>query len=738
MTSGTAPNPPRWLRLSLPTLGLQAQVYLFAFVLLVLVLTITLVSTWLLTNSFAFRQAENQIDQGLVSFDRQLQGDTSDLEAVGKWIVNNAKLARLVRDRDQGGVSRELEPLGKTSLVDLVIVSDSSGKVLDQFATGALASNGDELSPSPAVTEALAGHESTRLDNDSRGDLIQKSVLPIYDGSDSQPIGVLTLGLDLDTRYLREAGNRRGIEYVLVSGNRIAKTTLTDRLGQPWEGNFVTSQLDPLDEMFARNLSVIYTDQGPYLFKFRTMNRLGDADIKLLGAGIPLSALGEERNLVRNIALLSVVGGLAGFLVLGFIFGRFLLKPLHWLTDVVQRMEHGDLTTRVGLRRGDEIGELGRALEKLRKQQQQLFENLMRQLKWNQSTIDVMSASIVLTNAKHQIAGANVSARALLRSNGDNLVGQPWHSFFAMGESGDEMAPFWQPKVSSRDSESQEVIVRGRFPLRTQPDVILDITSTQVDVDNMPEGYVHVLHDVSEVERFSRAKDQFILNVAHELQSPLASWRSSLDLLIQDYPNLTPRELGVMLKGLERGAIKFEGLIEVLIDIGKLEAGRFKIRPVPNRILKLVQDGMSTMEPLLKTRGQTLELHADCPATCMVLVDRPRILQVLTNLLKNASKYGPDEMPIEVSIYREASYVFVKVTDHGNGIPPEDQAQLFERFFRGKRAEEEGGGIGIGLALAKGIIDAHNGYIGVQSQLGEGATFWFSLPELFQNPVQSP
>jgi len=735
MRSSDPPNNLRW-RPSLPALGLQGQVYFFAFVLLALILLVTVIVTWVFTNSYGFRQAENQIDQGLISFDRQLQSDTNDLDAIGKWIVNNAKLARLVRDRDQRGVIRELEPLGKTSLVDLVIVSDSSGNVLDQFTTGALPSTQIKFMSVPGVTEALAGHESSRLDKDTNGDLFQKSVLPIYDGSNTQPVGVLTLGLRIDARYLNTAGNRKGIEYVLISGNRFAKTTLTDRLGQPWEGNFATVALEPLDEMFAKNLSVVFTDQGPFLFKFRPLDRVGDADIKLLGAGIPMSALNGERNLLRNVALLTLAGGLAIFLVSGFLSGQSLIKPVHWLTAAVQRMEQGDLTTKVGLKRGDQIGDLGKALEKLRKNQAQRLENLTRDLKWNRSTIDVMSASIVLTNAKHQIAGANASALALLRTNGDNILGQPWHSFFAMCDSRDEMMPLRHPR--SNNDDEQRVIVRGRFPLRTQPDIILDITSTQVDVDNMPEGYVHVLHDVSEVEHFSRAKDQFILNVAHELQGPLASWRSSLEILIQDYPNLTSRELGVMLKGLERGAIKFEGLIEVLIDIGKLEAGRFKIRPVPTRIVKLVQDGVGTLEALLKTKGQTLQVRADCPATCMVLVDRPRITQVLTNLIKNASKYGPDEKPIEVSIYREAGFVFVEVTDHGDGIPPEEQAHLFERFFRGKNVEEEGGGIGIGLALCKGIIDAHNGHIGVRSQIGEGATFWFSFPELFQNPGKSP
>jgi signal transduction histidine kinase len=271
--------------------------------------------------------------------------------------------------------------------------------------------------------------------------------------------------------------------------------------------------------------------------------------------------------------------------------------------------------------------------------------------------------------------------------------------------------------------------MHGRFPLRARPQVVLDITSTPAQSDGNAYGYVHCLQDVSKMDEFIRAKDEYLLNVAHELEGPLASWRAALDLFIEDYMTLSTRDLGVMLRNLQRTTIKFQGLVETLIDIGKVQAGRFVVQLAPVPFERILRDATSQIEPLLKTKGQRLEIRNICPPDCIVMADRVRVIQVLVNLLKNASKYGPEDQAIELVTCRDFGYVFIAVTDHGPGIPPEEQAQLFQRFFRGTRAEEEGAGIGLGLALAKGITEAHGGRINVQSRVGEGTTFWFSIPE---------
>lgn len=732
MHSATSSSHNKGARVQLPRVGLQLRVYLFGLVILGVILIGLAVAMWFSTNTHAYQLVDKQVDQGLVALERGLQIDSSDLESIARWVVNDKTFHNLAQAGDQPGLNRHLQPLIKTSIVDYILVTDDQANVLTRLLAGGTEQVSDNSVQLFGVAEALAGQESSRIDRETDGELYQKFTLPIYLDTGSDPRGTLSIGFRVDAAYLERAANRRSVEYALVSDNRFMETTLTDRLGRTWEGNFATfNGNEPFNWFRPSDLSVLLTDQGQYLFKFKPWSHPGDSQIKLVGVGVPRSAVEDIRGYFLRWMWVPLGAGLLALGIAGSLFGHNLINPLQRLRVALDRMSSGDLTTKVGLQRTDEIGDVAWHLEHVRKTMLHENQTLMQQAQWSSAVLASMSEPVVITNAKHHVAQANAAALGLLRRGSDDVIGQPWHSFFVISDNHNELAPFWHPK-SKLNNVNHEAIVRGRFPLRTQPEVVLDITSKLVDVGLPQEAYVHVLRDVSEAERFSRAQDEFVLNIAHELQGPLATWRSSLELLVEDFPNLSPREMGVMLKSMERSAIKFEGLVEVLIDIGRLEARRFKIRPTPTHVNKLVQDGLASIEALLPAKGQVLDVRLDCPSSCMVLADRPRIIQVIINLVKNASKYSPEDKVIEVSVYRQAGYVFAEVIDHGDGISPEDQEHLFERFFRGRRAEQEGGGIGIGLGLCKGIIDAHGGKIGIRSQLGEGATVWFSLPELDQ------
>jgi signal transduction histidine kinase len=215
--------------------------------------------------------------------------------------------------------------------------------------------------------------------------------------------------------------------------------------------------------------------------------------------------------------------------------------------------------------------------------------------------------------------------------------------------------------------------------------------------------------------------------VAHELEGPLASWRASVELLLEDYGEMTRQELGVMLRTLQRTAVRFQGLVEALVDMGKVEAGKLRVHPAPIPFEKLVRDSLSQIAPALQVKGQKLDVRIGAAPETLVIADRARISQVVINLIRNASKYSPEGEPIIVETHVMDGRAFFQVTDSGTGIDPAEQELIFERYYRSKRVEEEGAGIGLGLALAKAIIQAHGGKIGVSSALGKGSTFWFEL-----------
>lgn len=376
----------------------------------------------------------------------------------------------------------------------------------------------------------------------------------------------------------------------------------------------------------------------------------------------------------------------------------------------------------------DETRNAAKQLERIRQQVNEAFQTVVLEKGRYAAVIRSMGAAAVITDQDQRIVAVNSMAETVLRQSQGSLLSQPWHDLFSVGDRhGEPTASFWHLSPLPHNGE-RSLSVRGRFPLHANPEVVLDIISTPVQANGQLEGYVHVLQDASALEEFTRSKDQFLLNVAHELEGPLASWRASLDLLMEDYATISTRDLGVMLRTLQRTAVKFQGLVETLIDIGKMQSGRFIVRPSMGRFNQLILDSLGQIEPLLKTRGQQLELNLDSTPGCVVMADRTRMIQVVVNLLKNASKYAPEDQPVGLRAYQEGAFVFLEVTDHGPGIPPEEQSQLFKRFYRAKRVEDEGAGIGIGLALVKGIVEAHGGQVGVRSRLGEGATFWFSLP----------
>ncbi len=234
----------------------------------------------------------------------------------------------------------------------------------------------------------------------------------------------------------------------------------------------------------------------------------------------------------------------------------------------------------------------------------------------------------------------------------------------------------------------------------------------------------------SRAEAAKREEEQkrFWLNVAHELRSPLSSMRTSIDLLLEDYDDLEPSEAETMLQRLQGSAFRFQNLVENLLDYGSIQAGRFTMRPQPVELDVIIHEAFDQVYPLLQARHQRIVLALE-REHAMVIADRHRIEEVIVNLVCNASKYSPPNKTITISTCRDSGRVFLGVTDHGEGIPKEEQAAIFQPFYRSHQVAGDAVGLGLGLPLAREIIEQHGGRIGVNSFPGEATTFWFSLPE---------
>ncbi len=233
----------------------------------------------------------------------------------------------------------------------------------------------------------------------------------------------------------------------------------------------------------------------------------------------------------------------------------------------------------------------------------------------------------------------------------------------------------------------------------------------------------------AEAEAAVRARDEFLSIASHELKTPLTALQLQFQLLLQalrkdDRTSFPPERLTAMAEGAERQVKRFAKLIENLLDLSRIEFGRLELEPEEVDLAEVARSVAARFEAELARSGSSLALDLDGPVVGRW--DPLRVEQVVTNLVSNAAKYGAGR-PIELRVDGDGETARLVVRDQGIGIAPEDQARIFERFERAAPSRHYGG-LGMGLYIARQIVEAHGGSIRVASAPGAGSTFTVELP----------
>ena len=255
------------------------------------------------------------------------------------------------------------------------------------------------------------------------------------------------------------------------------------------------------------------------------------------------------------------------------------------------------------------------------------------------------------------------------------------------------------------------------------------------DEDGALAGYVAVAQDITERLAVARLKDEFIAAVSHELRTPLTSIRGAVGLLAGGVAGPLAPDAAELVSLAAEQCGQLERLVEDLLDLARLRAGRVELRRVERAVGPIVQHAVALHGPYAATLDVTLAV-ADDPATraaagARVSVDPDRVVQVLANLLSNAAKFSPPGGVVTVRMRRAGASVRVLVEDRGPGVPEALRPHVFERFMRADPPGVDGArarGTGLGLGIAKGLVERHGGAIGFETEAGRGSTFWFDLP----------
>ncbi len=382
-----------------------------------------------------------------------------------------------------------------------------------------------------------------------------------------------------------------------------------------------------------------------------------------------------------------------------------------------------------GLERTRLIGDLRTSIEQLSEAQAALQKtNQHLEALVEERTLDLQVAHRKLQSIINNAADGILTLNATLKVTSTNPATERWCQA-SIGQSALEL-PI-DKVLSINGEESLAKLLRADQPV-VIPEARIGKLPVEVSVAPIPEegGFVLAMRDITQRKEVERLRDDFVSTLTHDLRTPLLAAIQTLGLFLDGSLGTLSRQQEEMCNMLIASHRDMLGLVNVLLEVYKYEAGQQKLVFQPLDIANLVQTVTHELQALAQNRNQTLSISIP-KAIPSVFGDRQELRRVFINLIGNAINYT--QAGGEISVYLETQQangkkqVVFSVTDNGRGIPEKDIPQLFQRFSQGT-SKKRSSGSGLGLYLSRQIIDAHQGEIGVESQEGKGSRFYLALP----------
>jgi NtrC-family two-component system sensor histidine kinase KinB len=415
-----------------------------------------------------------------------------------------------------------------------------------------------------------------------------------------------------------------------------------------------------------------------------------------------------------------VVAGLA----LAFFLANRIVRPLRHLTATTVRIAGGDLDANVEVTSRDEVGVLAAEYNRMAASLRTLRRSDMGQLFVAQQTteavIDSLYDPVIVTDAEGCVTKLNPAAEEIFGSESENAgkhVGEVARDTLIAGAVAEALRS--QRPVAGEGAVSVLPLaldgLERAFRLRTTP---------MRDNEKHLIGAVTLLEDITHLREIDRLKSEFIATASHELRTPLTSVQMSVYLLLEGaVGELTDKQQEV-LEACRQDCERLDKLMRDLLDLSKIEVGESQTQLAPVHARDLIKMVAEELRPQVEAKG--LELRVELPVELPpVMVNRAQIERVLCNLVINAIRYTRHG-EIKISAERRDTRVAVSVRDTGSGLPAEYLPHIFDKFVQVPGAAT--GGAGLGLAISKSLVEAHDGQMSVQSEVGRGTTFTFTLP----------
>jgi len=414
-------------------------------------------------------------------------------------------------------------------------------------------------------------------------------------------------------------------------------------------------------------------------------------------------------------------------IVFTFLISGGLTKSIRQLHQSVTEVSKGQIHPTVIVKSGDEIQALSESFASLVAQLLERESTLKKEKQETEIILQSLSDGVVVLDQETKVIVFNKAAERLTGFGYDQVKGKPVDEILHFYEN-NETVPF---KTYNDQSEMMVRKLREKgitIANSNGEKAIISLTIAPVVFEDQRSGFIIAFHDVSKENELEEMKLDFVSMAAHELRTPLTAIRGYADLIqMQNAEDLdeTGKEL---INRLQISSANLGNLIDNLLSVSRIERNMFSVDAKPVDLTKTVMGVIDNLRQTAETKQQRIDFNKPHELP-VVLADSFRISQVLANLVANAINYTQEGGTITVNIEKKEGFLELSVSDNGPGIPAEALKKLFTKFFRVSGALEQGSkGTGLGLFISKSIINMHNGKIWVESEVGKGSKFIFTLP----------
>ncbi len=447
----------------------------------------------------------------------------------------------------------------------------------------------------------------------------------------------------------------------------------------------------------------------------------------------------DVRRTAERLNTIMIIAGLSALFIglfLSTMLTSRLLRPLSALSQVTRRIGEGDFHARVNIQGKDELAQLAKDFDAmvshLSDYRSSSLGELLQAQQALQAAIDSLPDPVVVFSVSGEISNVNRAAETILGLLLESAAKDPLQDV--------------DPAVRAVLERLRAHVLSGKGPYIPKGfEEAMRISSSEGDRYLLPRatpvyemggalvGATVILQEVTRLRRFDELKSNLVATVAHEFRTPLTSLRMAIHLCLEEAAGPVTEKQADLLHAAREDCERLQAMVDDLLDLSRIETGRVEMRKRLTSIATLLKATLDEYRTLGEERGVRLGV-TPLLADEEVFVDPERVVLVLSNLVSNALRHTPAGGQVTLRTQPLNGWVRFEVADTGVGIPKEHQPRIFEKFFR--VPDTPAGGAGLGLSIAKEIVEGHGGAIGVESEEGRGSTFWFTLPLVTGNDIK--